>query len=301
MWNRIRQARTGNIKARTARPRPAIGIGENFEATANEVLTKHHYLLILKNKPTFIGLFQDQVFQEIDMQPKTVSPSTVGCPHSVALKEKVRRIGLVGHNIFQNRLLKSILESQLGQDCRVETVAEWLRGEATGTPAWDLVLWDSYTLEPGEVGIRLRLGEAPNPIDQAIALFNVEPAAGIAFERRAIEWCIRGIFYVDEPLERFLKGVQLMLQGELWFSRKTTSTVLMDSNFRRPGIVAAEAMLTGREKEILNAIASGASNNDIAAACFISPHTVKAHLYNIYRKIGVKNRLEATLWVARYL
>ena len=106
---------------------------------------------------------------------------------------------------------------------------------------------------------------------------------------------------LDEPLEQFLKGVQAILNGELWFSRKTTSSILMETQYRRSNLAAAEAMLTSREKEILIAIASGSSNSDIAEECFISPNTVKTHLYNIYKKIGVKNRLEATLWVARYL
>jgi DNA-binding NarL/FixJ family response regulator len=62
-----------------------------------------------------------------------------------------------------------------------------------------------------------------------------------------------------------------------------------------------EAMLTAREKEILVAIASGSGNTEISDEFNISLNTVKTHVYNIYKKIDVRNRLEATLWVARYL
>ena len=75
----------------------------------------------------------------------------------------------------------------------------------------------------------------------------------------------------------------------------------MDSRVYRASIVTAEAKLTRREKEILIAIAAGATNSEIAAEYFISLNTVKSHIFNIYRKIEVKNRLEATLWVARYM
>ena len=85
------------------------------------------------------------------------------------------------------------------------------------------------------------------------------------------------------------------------FHSKITCKILMENHYRRSSIAAAEVMLTAREKEILIAIASGASNGDIAEECYTSRNTVKTHLYNIYKKIGVKNRLEATLWVARYL
>ena len=60
-------------------------------------------------------------------------------------------------------------------------------------------------------------------------------------------------------------------------------------------------MLTNREREILFKIAEGASNQDISDDLFISLHTVKTHVYHIFRKIGVKNRVEASLWVQENL
>jgi LuxR family maltose regulon positive regulatory protein len=51
--------------------------------------------------------------------------------------------------------------------------------------------------------------------------------------------------------------------------------------------------LTNREIEILSILAKGLSNNKIADRLFISPETVKRHLYNIYQKFNVKNRHEA--------
>ena len=48
------------------------------------------------------------------------------------------------------------------------------------------------------------------------------------------------------------------------------------------------ALLTHREKEILNKLRIGASNNEIARSLFISENTVKTHLYNLFKKIAVK-------------
>ena len=51
--------------------------------------------------------------------------------------------------------------------------------------------------------------------------------------------------------------------------------------------------LTNREIEILLFIPKRLSNQEIAERLFISPETVKRHLYNIYQKIDVKNRQQA--------
>lgn len=51
--------------------------------------------------------------------------------------------------------------------------------------------------------------------------------------------------------------------------------------------------LSEREREVLEAIASGATNREIAGALFLSPHTVKEHTSSLYRKLGVRNRAEA--------
>jgi len=57
--------------------------------------------------------------------------------------------------------------------------------------------------------------------------------------------------------------------------------------------------LTGREEEILRLVLQGASNKDIERRLFISASTVRNHIYNIYRKLGVGNRLELINRIAR--
>jgi two-component system response regulator DesR len=52
-------------------------------------------------------------------------------------------------------------------------------------------------------------------------------------------------------------------------------------------------ILSGREREVLTEIASGATNREIAQRLYLSPHTVKEHTSSIYRKLGVRNRAEA--------
>ena len=57
-------------------------------------------------------------------------------------------------------------------------------------------------------------------------------------------------------------------------------------------LITVKDKLSKREQEILALILEGKSNQDIADELFISISTIKTHIYNIYRKLGVKNRLQ---------
>jgi DNA-binding NarL/FixJ family response regulator len=63
---------------------------------------------------------------------------------------------------------------------------------------------------------------------------------------------------------------------------------------RRPAAVTADCPLTLREKEILGLVAEGNTNGQIARLLWVTEQTVKFHLSNTYRKLGVSNRTEAS-------
>ncbi|AKM47487.1 Transcriptional regulator, LuxR family [Edwardsiella anguillarum] len=67
------------------------------------------------------------------------------------------------------------------------------------------------------------------------------------------------------------------------------------------GDTAPTPRLTLRELEVLKAMQQGASNLDISRILYISENTVRTHIYNIFKKIAVKNRIQAVKWADTHL
>jgi DNA-binding CsgD family transcriptional regulator len=59
------------------------------------------------------------------------------------------------------------------------------------------------------------------------------------------------------------------------------------------------SVLSRREEQVLDLVAEGRTNDEVAGVLFISPVTVKAHLRHIYEKLGVRNRVEAAARLTR--
>jgi len=61
-------------------------------------------------------------------------------------------------------------------------------------------------------------------------------------------------------------------------------------------VLPARTRLTRREIEILRLVAEGRSNREVGQLLWVTDQTVKFHLANAYRKLGVRNRFEASQW-----
>lgn len=112
---------------------------------------------------------------------------------------------------------------------------------------------------------------------------------------------LKGVFYRNENLEVICKGIHALLDDELWMSRDLMARLILfyrkyQSNAFRPA-----CGLTNREMEIISLLSAGSSNQQIAEKLFVSEHTVKSHLYNIFRKINVHNRIQALNWIHQNL
>jgi DNA-binding NarL/FixJ family response regulator len=102
-----------------------------------------------------------------------------------------------------------------------------------------------------------------------------------------------------DVLRRMLTGV---LEGEAPLSAPMASKIVNEFNQLEAGSVprAPEtSSLTQRETEVLELVAAGLSNAEVAGRLVISENTVKKHLHNILDKLQLNNRVEAAVYAVR--
>jgi DNA-binding NarL/FixJ family response regulator len=110
-----------------------------------------------------------------------------------------------------------------------------------------------------------------------------------------------GYVQKDESLENIIAAVRAAADGDAIIPQRVGNEVLnrlrkQQAPERGEG---PEPELSERELDVLRLIVDGQDNATIASALFISPNTVKNHLANIFEKLGVANRLQASVHAMR--
>ncbi len=134
--------------------------------------------------------------------------------------------------------------------------------------------------------------------DITVAFFNVTDHTEV---EQLILWpMVKGVFYREGSQEHLCRGIEGIFAGEYWLPRQLMGEYL-ERTRQRPRHHDEANILTRREKQILQFTATGATNTQIAQALNVSMHTVKTHIYNLFRKIGVSNRVQAINWAKENL
>ena len=211
-------------------------------------------------------------------------------------------VHIIGGNTLQNGLLLTFLVDKTGlkNQCLTHMNLESLKIESKPSKK-DFILIDCKSIEMDHFWSKIRSLETSFPDRLFIALFNVAPNARI--EKTALSNGIRGVFFENDPPEAIPKGIFTILNGDLWYPRKSLTRFLLESkaSARSQQDKVPAVLLTSREREIIALIATGKNSKEIANELCISAHTVKTHIYNIYSKINARSRLQATLWAAKNL
>lgn len=133
-------------------------------------------------------------------------------------------------------------------------------------------------------------------------LFLVNAQKDTVLPNQALNLGARGIIYENDPLDRVLTAIKVIGQGELYYPRSLLSDKIEEMMLRRQAgddsfsSLSQINSLTPQEFKIIELVATGARNKEIAEQLNISAHTVKTHLSSIFRKTGARNRVELLKW-----
>lgn len=132
-----------------------------------------------------------------------------------------------------------------------------------------------------------------------VLLFLDAPDEEVEF--RAIRAGGRGCISNASNLNMLLKAIGAVGRGEIWISRRGATRLI--TQLAQPGTPDGPTSngLTPQEWKVLDLLASGSRNKEIANRLSVSENTVKTHLYTIYRKINVDCRLAATLYYFQHV
>lgn len=108
---------------------------------------------------------------------------------------------------------------------------------------------------------------------------------------RALESGAVGYILKDSTVDQISSALHELVKGGAPMSPYIASRVI--SFFRKPKVREEGALLSGREREVLQLLAQGLQYKEIADQLFLSTETVKKHMKNIYHKLHVQNKVEA--------
>lgn len=123
----------------------------------------------------------------------------------------------------------------------------------------------------------------------------------------AIDAGASGFLLKDAPPEQLLGAIESVFHGDAVIAPSTTKRLLehlvKPKTFETAGQYDAQrvalATLTAREREVLEAMAQGLSNAEIARKLFVSETTVKTHVGKVLTKLGARDRVQAVVLAYR--
>ena len=207
------------------------------------------------------------------------------------------RILLADDHGIVRRGLKSLLESQPGLSVIGEAAdgLEALRLCSELSP--DLLIIDiSMPLMNG-----IEVASRAHKLEAAPGVIILSMHADESYIMRALAAGARGYLVKDATDEDLIPAVRAVAAGKPFFS-PTVAAVLMEDyvrQLRARGLSDSYELLTVREREILQLLAEGRSNKEVAALLDVGLSTVETHRANLMQKLNLHNTAEIVLYAVR--
>jgi DNA-binding NarL/FixJ family response regulator len=200
--------------------------------------------------------------------------------------EKKIRVALVEDHLEIREGLSYIINNTMGFACEVFENAE-IATEGINQNDFDIVLMDINL--PGMNGIECtRIIKEKNPNLPIMMCTAYEDDENIF---KALAAGAKGYILKRSAGDSLIDAIKDLNEGGSPMSSAIARRVV--DSFQRPIGGGANFNLTARENEILDLLSQGFRNKEIAERLFVSVNTIRTHIYNIYEKLHVQNRVEA--------
>lgn len=158
----------------------------------------------------------------------------------------------------------------------------------------DLVLLDLEM--PGAQGFSVLMWLRSQYPALPVVVVSATSDAGVM--RRTVEFGASGFIPKSSPVETISEAIAAVLEGELWLPE---TALALDEAHPSPHEELAQrvASLTPQQCRVLQMLANGLLNKQIAVELQVSEATVKAHVTAIFRKLGVRSRTQAAVAARR--
>lgn len=118
---------------------------------------------------------------------------------------------------------------------------------------------------------------------------------------RALSAGAKGYLLKDSAEVDLVRAVQVVAQGRPFFSPQIAQSLLEDyvKTLQQRGLQDSYDLLTDREREVLQLLAEGKSNKEVASILDLSTYTVETHRTNLMHKLNLHNTAEIVLYAVR--
>ena len=201
--------------------------------------------------------------------------------------------------VDDHTVVRQSIRYLLGQEPDIEVVADAATGSSALTMIQvsrpDVVLLDLFLPDLDGLAVLRRI-RAEHPQIRVVMLTSAPDDAHLIAAMTA-----GATSYLEKTaaIGEVVATVRAAAAGQANLPAGTTTRLLHAMRDSRTG-TDPSARLTPRERDVLNALAHGSSNREIARALSISDETVKTHVSSILSKLGVADRTQAVIYALRH-
>jgi len=211
-------------------------------------------------------------------------------------KKKIRILLADDHNIMR-RGLRLLLERQpefevVGEAADGRQAVEGVEATKPDVTVLDIAMPNMSGVEAAQ-RIRALLPQA------AIIILSMHSDEGYVL--RALKVGARGYLLKDSAENDLIEAIKAVAEGKAFFSPEISKILVEDyvRDMRKRGAEDSYELLTSREREILQLLAEGKSNKDIATSLNLSLYTVETHRRNLQDKLNLHSVAELILYAVR--